>query len=89
VDNNIILKHEVRLNAVPGGKEASLDTPTDIDFTKVKHVTISHTADKATRISTYPNGLVIYMETGLGYAYVRTNWEIKEIENGKYTVVKP
>lgn len=56
---------------------------------EIKQEIISQTQECIHRRSTYPNGFILEVEQYDKKIIFRTNWELKQSEDGNFTVLQP
>lgn len=87
VDNSD-LKYEVVLTAEPNSEaKQSIKTPFDIDFSEIRQLVIEQTSEIVKRVSFYPNGLILYLESTSEYGKVRSNWPIEKDADGELVIL--
>lgn len=85
---NSNLKYEVVLSAEPNSEVTqSIKTPFDIDFSEIRQLIIENTAKVTRRVSFYPNGLILYLESTSEHGKVRSNWPIEKDTDGGLIIV--
>jgi hypothetical protein len=67
--------------------KVSIKTPFTTDISEVKNIVIEKTDRSIKSLSIYPNGFVIYFDQTSNDIIVRTNFPLKEDEDGSFEVI--